>query len=82
MKQYDFPLHKWFTNGPSIISLKDNFNVSLNKRENVRILGIQWNNHSGKLIIKFNKKEIDAFTKRNILSIIAGIYDPLGLVGQ
>ena len=47
-----------------------------------KVLGIEWKDDSGKLVFRINEIFKDALniqpTKRNILSVISTIYDPLG----
>ncbi|XP_018375981.1 PREDICTED: uncharacterized protein LOC108769466 [Trachymyrmex cornetzi] len=53
----------------------------IDKEEAFKTLGLHWNAVSDKLQYKPDISKIDACTKRNVLSTIAQIYDPLGLVG-
>ena len=56
--------------------------IPLNKGENVRTLRLLWNNGSDMFVYKTTLKPCHkAFTKRTVLSVIADIYDPLGLLG-
>ena len=47
-----------------------------------KVLGIDWEDDSDKLVFRLNEIFKDALniqpTKRNILSVISTIYDPLG----
>lgn len=82
LKQYGFPFHQWFSNSKTIVPSDSDPFLSLNKNENVRTLGILWNNGSDRLMYEFKQQhKVLIYTKRKILSVVAGIYDPLGLTG-
>ncbi|XP_075210280.1 uncharacterized protein LOC142317608 [Lycorma delicatula] len=82
-----FHLRKWCSNSPSLLQ-----NVPQSDREtqlplqlcnegNVKTLGILlWHPTTDKFQISFNIVGRENFTKRNILSSIAAIFDPLGLI--
>ncbi|XP_018363954.1 PREDICTED: uncharacterized protein LOC108761740 [Trachymyrmex cornetzi] len=53
----------------------------IDKEEALKTLGLHWNAVSDELQYKPDISKIDSCTKRNVLSKIAQIYDPLGLVG-
>ena len=44
-----------------------------------RTLGVQWDANSDEFLFNFNVKE-EVATRRELLSTIAGLYDPLGFV--
>lgn len=83
-----FILRKWVSNDAQVISDISPSNISnsvlnLGKNESCKTLGIQWVPVSDNL--KYNIKQSNLVTnkpvtKRNILSIIAQIYDPLNLL--
>lgn len=81
-----FPLRKWITNSPNIVShTAQNANSSkyLSLGENVssKTLGLGWFNSKDEF--HFTSKINNDFsnvTKRSILSAISQIYDPLGLL--
>ena len=54
----------------------------VNKIKNRKVLGIEWDDDGDKLIFRLNEIFKDALnihpTKRNILSVISTIYDPVG----
>ena len=54
----------------------------VNKMKYGKVLGVEWNDDSDRLIFRLNKIIKDALniqsTKRNILSAISTIYDPVG----
>ena len=81
-----FPLRQWGANDSRILSgiKKENIipNLSLDKDQHVKALGIMWDAKSDCII--YTTKQINLQTtisKRTILSEIAKIFDPLGLLG-
>ena len=64
--------------------VKSSLGVSEESGSSDKVLGVGWNIHSDTL--QYSLSEIVdraralVLTKRNILSVIAGIYDPLGLI--
>ena len=46
-----------------------------------KALGLNWNTQKDTFSFKFNKNdfEMEEFTKRNLLKVLASIYDPLGI---
>ena len=51
-------------------------------KRQVRTLGILWNNAADSFMFEIKSLPVDSsISKRRILSIIAGIYGPLGLIG-
>lgn len=54
--------------------------LNLNPEKTVKTLGIHWNATTDNLSFQVKLKTNPTVTKRTALSIIAGIYDPLGLV--
>ena len=82
LSRYGFTLHKWSSNDRNIISSHTNSSLDFNKDQTVRTLGIQWDVQADNFIYNFQRDlKIDVFNKRRVLSVIAGIYDPLGLIG-
>ena len=52
------------------------------KNQNVRTLGIQWNVNEDSFLYNVQRNvNVAVVNKRSVLSVIAGIYDPLGLIG-
>ena len=80
-----FELRKWSSNEPHAIShLPDSLKASsihqsLNPDSSQRILGLEWNLQSDTLRVQVTK-EISVNTKRELLSVIAKIFDPLGIL--
>ena len=87
-KKGGFNLHKWNSNVPELES--ENSNQSeltyakqvLNQGSNeTKILGLGWNKRNDKLsVVTPTSKKNHQLTKRNILSELASVYDPTGLI--
>ncbi|CAL1678853.1 unnamed protein product [Lasius platythorax] len=81
-----FPLRKWRTNDRAILnhlteSGKTEDLLILDKQESVKTLGLLWNSNEDVLQYEIKQPNSSKVTKRRILSTIAQIYDPLGLIG-
>ncbi|XP_066600697.1 uncharacterized protein [Prorops nasuta] len=81
-----FAIRQWASNDLSIIkdlpSNSIHANYILNIDNNLKTLGITWNARDDKFYYTPNPIEINkSLTKRNTLSNIAKIFDPLGLIG-
>ena len=83
-----FNFHKWHLNIPLLENDNANKEQTYAKQlfssnsGHTKILGLGWNKTTDKMNIEirqFNERQI---TKRNILSYIASIYDPLGLISS
>lgn len=82
-----FELRKWKSNDKSVISGLSNdetaneIDFSINKENESKILGLSW--HCERDILKYKISNFNSpsiITKRTILSRIATIFDPLGLL--
>jgi hypothetical protein len=64
-------------------AMEDNNNISLDKQPTTKTLGVIWHCDSDtiKYSIHLKPNQSKTITKREILSVIARIFDPLGLVG-
>jgi len=82
-----FILHKWATNHPKILINQTFNNDSVETTLNqgiVKILGLKWDPYKDTIATEIPKlQEYDKIppTKRSVLSCIARIFDPIGLVG-
>ncbi|XP_072400755.1 uncharacterized protein [Diabrotica undecimpunctata] len=80
-----FNLRKWISNDPAIIEhLKNNVDelsvLNLGNSNPVKTLGIQWLPKLDILCYNLPEQQKIINTKRQILSEIAKVYDPLGLI--
>ena len=83
-----FNVCKWKTNNPDLQHYfnkkKNQFSPALEIQANDKVLGIVWDTKNDHLVFSFENL-IESFnnlipTKRNILSLIAKIYDRIGLI--
>lgn len=79
-------LHKWSSNSQEFVSSlsqasqESNYVLNPENKSN-KILGLCWNSSSDNFSIIIPNITIkDSYTKREILSTIASIYDPIGLI--
>lgn len=86
LSQGGFTIRQWASNNKGIINdladnmLHANFTVKIDR--SLKTLGITWNTHTDKICYSIQPtKIIEGLTKRSILSEIAKIFDPLGLLG-
>ena len=74
-------LRKWASNDSSLL-MQSESNPALLEDGNalVKLLGVNWAPSDDSLILKTTPLSVEANTKRLILSEIAGLFDPLGLL--
>ncbi|GBN83092.1 hypothetical protein AVEN_233324-1 [Araneus ventricosus] len=80
-----FTLKKWASNIVDVLDsipaeskLQKN-EISIDESSLVKILGVHWNSHQDTLQIKITDPQ-EVLTKRQLLSVIARIFDPLGIL--
>lgn len=82
----NFQLRKWASNSPEVLQGIRNPDISHNVLEfdkggNTKMLGLSWSCTSDEFFFKFIvPSHTNDITKRKVLSIIAQLYDPLGLL--
>ncbi|XP_058810958.1 uncharacterized protein LOC131675834 [Topomyia yanbarensis] len=92
MSRGGFKLRKWASNCPKVLddispedlAIRDSEEVSLDPTASVKTLGLTWLPKPDVLRFQFNIPELEEDTKlskRQILSVIATLFDPLGLLG-
>ncbi|XP_055527976.1 uncharacterized protein LOC129720518 [Wyeomyia smithii] len=80
-----FHLHKWSSNSPKLLGKIPQCDreelVCIGAEEAIKTLGLMWNPASDELIFSSAPSDDKKTpTKRHLLSVIARMYDPLGLV--
>ncbi|XP_066157659.1 uncharacterized protein [Euwallacea fornicatus] len=89
LSSVDFPLRKWISNDPQIIEQSTIFDaelpchtIDLGANKTVKTLGLSWNSQDDNLTYNLAEQPaVKEYTKRAMLSIIAKIFDPLGILG-
>ncbi|GFR27814.1 uncharacterized protein TNCT_217771 [Trichonephila clavata] len=78
-------LHKWSSNSPELLnsssSSDDEQSFSAESDLSVKTLGISWKPLQDCFMFKVSILSKSLFTKREVLSVIARLYDPLGFLG-
>ncbi|GFR31419.1 integrase catalytic domain-containing protein [Trichonephila clavata] len=78
-------LHKWSSNSPELLNSPSSSDVehsfSAESDLSVKTLGISWKPLQDCFVFKVSIFSKSSFTKREVLSVIARLYDPLGLLG-
>lgn len=84
LSSYGFPLRKFISNCPDILNnndLNDNSVINLSNNEPTKTLGLLWHpKHDAFLFPVEMSMSSNTVTKRSILSSLAQIFDPLGLL--
>lgn len=78
-------LHKWNSNSEELLGcsnpiLKEH-SFAQKAETSTKTLGLFWKSDEDQFIFKVSVKEQNTFTKREVLSTIAKLYDPLGFIG-
>ncbi|XP_055943741.1 uncharacterized protein LOC129974949 isoform X1 [Argiope bruennichi] len=79
-----FELHKWVANNSNLLQNLSTTSYSFSKEQgvsSVKTLGMFWDPKEDCFTYKVKIKPKDSFSKREVLSEIASLYDPLGLLG-
>ncbi|GFU53197.1 reverse transcriptase domain-containing protein [Trichonephila clavipes] len=78
-------LHKWSSNSPELLNsllssdVKHSFSTDIDL--SVKTLGISWKPFEDCFVVKVSVSAKHIYTKREVLSVIAKLYDPLGFLG-
>lgn len=81
-----FNLRKWRSNKPETLNKitqngSNDVMMMVNPDTTVKTLGLYWNSKLDVFQYQIEEQDTRKITKRNILSTIARLYDPLGLLG-
>jgi hypothetical protein len=85
MESGGFSLRKWSSNIPEAIAALpkekkyNNSNITIEEDQSIKLLGLIWNSTDDTFQLKIAEPS-DVVSKRDLLSVIARIYDPLGLL--
>ncbi|GFR29686.1 reverse transcriptase domain-containing protein [Trichonephila clavata] len=78
-------LHKWSSNSPELLNSSSSSDIehsfSAESDLSVKTLGISWKPLQDSFVFKVSILSKSSFTKREVLSVIARLYDPLGFLG-
>ncbi|GFX90544.1 integrase catalytic domain-containing protein [Trichonephila clavipes] len=76
-------LHKWNSNSKELLnsSTDQEHSFSTNTESAIKTLGISWKPTGDYFMFKVSIPSVASYTKRDVLSVIARLYDPLGLIG-
>lgn len=85
LKRGGFVLRNWASNSKSVLTEMagriDTEMVDLNEDEETKVLGLRWLTKTDEMTISVNTADIyEVNTKRKMLSLIAGLYDPTGFI--
>ncbi|XP_077277433.1 uncharacterized protein LOC143905732 [Temnothorax americanus] len=85
MERGQFHLHKWRSNDPRVLKhiatqCKTDDVLIIDKEGALKTLGLLWNAKSDCLQYEIKMESTQAITKRIVLSKIAQVFDPLGLL--
>ncbi|XP_071631880.1 uncharacterized protein [Temnothorax longispinosus] len=85
MERGQFHLHKWRSNDPRVLKhiatqCKTDDVLIIDKEGALKTLGLLWNAKSDCLQYEIKMESTQAITKRVVLSKIAQVFDPLGLL--
>ncbi|XP_037958187.1 uncharacterized protein LOC119687775 [Teleopsis dalmanni] len=73
-------LAKWSSNHKSWVNSSDEYQILLNEDDITKTLGLAWRPSDDIFCFQYKQQESKAATKRTILSVVARIFDLLGLL--
>ncbi|GBM34155.1 hypothetical protein AVEN_256516-1 [Araneus ventricosus] len=82
LRRGGFELHKWVSNHPAVLNdiSTSEYSFEDTQSNTVKALGMLWKPLPDQLTFKVSVKKKDSLTKREVLSQIPRLYDPLGLI--
>ncbi|XP_046806059.1 uncharacterized protein LOC124419697 [Lucilia cuprina] len=87
LMEFGMPLRKWCTNEKVLLQgidpsfIENDLNIESNSLNSVKTLGIIWNPKTDRFSLKCKLEFHNKISKRTILSEVAKLFDPLGLIG-
>ncbi|GBM17928.1 hypothetical protein AVEN_111081-1 [Araneus ventricosus] len=85
LKSCGMTLHKWSSNSPELLNSSLSTDVeqsfSVDTDLSVKTLGISWRPFQDRFVFKVSISIKPSYTKREVPSVIARLYDPLGFLG-
>ncbi|GBM55855.1 hypothetical protein AVEN_2556-1 [Araneus ventricosus] len=83
LRRGGFELHKWVPNHPTLLNdiSTSEYSFEDTQSNTVKASGMLWNPQLDHLTFKVSVNKKDYLTKREVLSQIARLYDPLGTTG-
>ncbi|GBN03543.1 hypothetical protein AVEN_146663-1 [Araneus ventricosus] len=83
LRRGGFELHKWVSNYPALFNDMSTSECSFEDTQSntVKAIGMLWKPQPNQLTFKVSVNNKDSLTKREVLSQIAKLYDPLGIIG-
>ncbi|GBN32855.1 hypothetical protein AVEN_14027-1 [Araneus ventricosus] len=85
LKSCGMTLHKWSSNSPELLNSSLSTDVehsfSVDTDLSVKTLGISWKPFQDRFVFKVSISIKPSYTKREVLSVIDRLYDPLGFLG-
>ena len=86
MKQGGFSLGKWQSNSPELVDDEEGDAIKAiadNAKPDVtKVLGVSWDSKNDNFVFQFDKEKVEKAveTPRQLVSVQASIYDPLGFL--
>ncbi|GFQ66690.1 uncharacterized protein TNCT_586561 [Trichonephila clavata] len=83
LKPYGMKLHKWNSNSKELFnsSTDQKHSFSTNAESAIKTLGVSWKPTGDYFMFEVSIPSIASYTKRDVLRVIARLYDSLGLIG-
>ena len=84
LRKGDFNLTKWISNSGEVrkafgVEKNDGITDVSGKEEGIKVLGVAWTQEADVFTFRINNTQNVIYTRRGLLSKIAGMFDPLGL---
>ena len=76
-KEISMNLREWASNSTEVMQAIPEEDCA--KGETMKVLGMEWNPKIDTISIRYKNRPINTLSKRQILKVTAGVFDPLGL---